>query len=277
MRNILLLAVLVILAGCNKPDQPMPEEYYLVYDGGNDVATLLKKLDGSSIYFGHQSVGYNIMEGVEHWYRASGLEPGIAETRIPGDRPAVFMHFPVGRNHEPFSKIADFESLLSEIPDSASSMALFKFCYVDIVDTTDVESLFAAYKESMLRLREAYPCVKIVLVTAPYTGIQTGPRALVKRVLFMPLAGELENMKRHEFNKKLVDELGGLFPVFDLARIESTLPDGGDFTYRYKGGRYPALVYAYTDDLGHLNTQGSRLVAHNLIAYLAQLGEPEKD
>lgn len=273
MREICLFLSLIFLAGCNKPEQSMTEEFHKVYDGGNDVSSMLKEIGKTTIFFGHQSVGYNIMDGLEAWYNETAVQSALVETRDfkEIDSPA-FVHFRIGENQDPISKIEDFATILGQIPDTLASIAFFKFCYVDIIDTTSVAPLFAMFQERMVQLKQQYPHVKIILVTATYTGIQTGWRALVKRVLFMPLAGELENIKRHQFNTRMLEEMGDNFPVFDLGKIESTLPDGTSNTYKYKGEYYPALCNVYTHDLGHLNESGSRVVSYNLISFLAGHG-----
>jgi lysophospholipase L1-like esterase len=59
----------------------------------------------------------------------------------------------------------------------------------------------------------------------------------------------------------------GSEPLFDLARIEATRPDGG--TETLNGVR--ALVSSYSSDGGHLNAAGADVVARALVTYLATL------
>ena len=106
-------------------------------------------------------------------------------------------------------------------------------------------------------------------MTAPYIALQKGAKAIVKRVLFMPLYGELSNINKNKFNERVIEELGDEFPIFDLALVEATKPDGSLTTHKYKGESYPALSYIYTDDMGHLNSYGSKVAAYNLISFLA--------
>ncbi len=82
--------------------------------------------------------------------------------------------------------------------------------------------------------------------------------------------GRLDNIKREEFNNKLISEFEGLMPIFDLGDIESTLPDGSKSTYKYKGKDYPCMPDIYTYDLGHLTDLGSKTLAYNLLAFLAE-------
>ena len=66
----------------------------------------------------------------------------------------------------------------------------------------------------------------------------------------------------------------GREPVFDLATIESTRPDGRREAIRAGSRSGYALVPAYTSDNSHLNEQGRRRVAEELLVFLARLPVP---
>ena len=53
----------------------------------------------------------------------------------------------------------------------------------------------------------------------------------------------------------------GSEPLFDLAGIESTLPDGTRCTQFLDRNRTPGLIPEYTNDGGHLNDVGRAIVA----------------
>ena len=84
-------------------------------------------------------------------------------------------------------------------------------------------------------------------------------------------SGYLENIKRQEINERIINELAGDFPVFDLALVESTLPDGSRSTYKYAGSEYPCMPETYTHDSGHLNDFGAKMAAFNLLAFLTEV------
>jgi len=65
----------------------------------------------------------------------------------------------------------------------------------------------------------------------------------------------------------------GREPFFDLAKLESTFPNGSQSTFTKDGNIYAALVPDYTNDGGHLNEKGRRIVAEHLLVYLAQLSQ----
>jgi len=61
---------------------------------------------------------------------------------------------------------------------------------------------------------------------------------------------------RGEFNR-LLRERYAEDPIFDLAAVTSTYPDGRRETFTLDGKTYESLVPAYTDDGGHLNAVGA--------------------
>src|SRR5689334_102131 len=85
------------------PGTPMPEI-------ARDLATLAE----ARVYFNHQSVGFNILHGVERL----GKVP-ITEARL--DQPATLagkgiVHTTIGRNTEPLTKIEGFKKALEAMP-----------------------------------------------------------------------------------------------------------------------------------------------------------------
>jgi lysophospholipase L1-like esterase len=159
-------------------------------------------------------------------------------------------------------------------------VALLKFCYVDIEPGTDVKALFAAYRRTLAELHESHPATVFVHVTLPLngepkTGWRAGWKALARRLLGRPPAGMAENARREEYNRMVREAYGGREPLFDLARIESTAPDGTPVRERWRGLAAPALAPEYTEDGGHLNADGRRRAARELIAVLAAARAPQ--
>lgn len=219
------------------------------------------------IFFGHQSVGGNVIDGLGD---VSGGKLTIVLGRTPEvfDAPA-FVHALVGRNEAPATKIADFEKALDDV-GGRPDIAFFKFCYIDFAASTDVEKLFADYTAAMERLRAKYPKVTFVHVTVPLTIVQGGVKAWVKKRLGSAPWGEQENAVRHRFNELLRTKLAGQ-PLFDLAAVESTRPDGSAQRYELGGQQVPMLVPEYSDDGQHLNVVGRRRAAEALLEFLAKL------
>jgi hypothetical protein len=218
------------------------------------------------IYFGHQSVGGNLVEGVT---RLAGKRLTVTEVRslTPSTLAApALAHQLIGSNEAPLTKIAAFERALDEL-NGQVDVALFKFCYVDFTATTDVDALFTAYAQALTRLKGKYPKVTFATVTTPLSVVQSGVKAWVKQRLGQHPWGEQENRTRHAFNEKLRAAFGGP-ALFDLARLESTRDDGTRETYQVEGATVPKLRDDFTDDGGHLNPKGARAAAQAFVAFL---------
>lgn len=236
-----------------------------------------KKIASKRIYFGHQSVGNNVLNGLQLIAKEHPNVPlNIVETADPSQFAGpVFAHSQVGRNEEPETKNTAFAELLTGPLRGKSEIAFYKYCYVDVTRRTDSAQLFNAYKATMERVKAANPGTTLVHVTAPLTVIQTGPKAWLKRALGKPVAGYEENKRRQEFNEMLRAEYGNKKePIFDLAAFESTLENGARVTYKHAGQTYYALAPQYSDDGGHLNERGQRFVAAQLLVFLSNI--PEK-
>lgn len=236
----------------------------------------LTKLARTRIYFGHQSVGYDIVEGLAALGRERpGLALRIVESRAPDAlaTPAL-AHAKNGRNEEPLTKIRDFaETLEGRGLGATTDVALFKFCYVDFPPGTDVESVFAEYRSTLARLRQRFPGVKFVHVTSPLTVVESGPKALVKRLLGRRLVEAESNVVRDRFNALMRAEYAGREPLFDLAAIESTGPDGRPVRFEHGGRSTPALAREWASDGRHLNSAGARWAAAHLLETLATVVE----
>jgi hypothetical protein len=220
------------------------------------------------IYFAHQSVGANILEGVAQLSQAAGVPVRIIQAPRAADVPsAAFGHFFVPENGAPLEKLANFEAALGT--DSGIDLALVKFCYVDIDAGTDAAALFAHYQATIARLRAQNPRTVFVHVTLPLTTVQTGPKALAKRLLGRAPYGTVENVRREQYNALMRRAYAGHEPLFDLARLESHAPDGTAVTVAWDGSVAPAMASAYTDDGGHLNARGRDLAARELVRVLA--------
>lgn len=228
----------------------------------------LERIAGQRIYFAHQSVGANILDGVRELAQAEGVALRIAEQPGADAIPeGTLAHFFVPENGAPLTKLRNFEAALGE--GARVDVALLKFCYVDVDAQTDAKALFERYRGTIGRLRQKNPRTVFVHVTLPLTTEQTGPKAWVKRLMGRTPYGTVENLRREEYNALLRKAYAGREPVFDLARLESTAPDGHAVTVSWDGVTAPAMAREYTQDGGHLNEQGRLRVARELIRVLA--------
>lgn len=226
-------------------------------------------LAAKRIYFGHQSVGGNIMQGVSD---LAGAEPKLGLRVLesaPPDSGGAIVHGDVGRNGQPALKTDDFARNLESGLAGTVQVAFHKYCYADIVDTTDVEAVFRHYRETMARLKSEFPSVVFVHVTSPLVRVQSGPRATLKKLMGQAPGRYASNFKREVFNTLMRREYGGREPLYDLAAVESTRPDGSRETISLGGRTAYALYPGYTDDGSHLNADGRRRAAETLLVLLA--------
>ena len=230
-----------------------------------------RKLDEKKIYFGHQSVGQNIIEGLELIKKDS---PQIklkivAISDASGLSGPMFAHSDLGENEDPESKMQAFSAFMEKGIGNSADIAFFKFCYVDITAKSDVEKIFSEYKNAMTNLKKKYPRTVFIHTTVPLTVSQTTLKTLVKRVL----GKQDNNIKRNRLNEMLRQEYAGKEPLFDIAKVESTYPDGSRSSFEKGVATYYSLVPEYTDDGGHLNERGQRAVAQELLVLLSQLAQ----
>jgi len=224
-------------------------------------------------FFGHQSVGDNIVEGLYDIKNSeSDLQLNIIETSNPKKFTGpAFYHGRVGINSEPASKNTDFIKLMKNGGGRKLDIAFFKYCYVDIKSATDVETVFSRYKVDMQLLKEQFPKVRFIHVTVPLTIVQRGFRVLIKKAINRKIGGYDDNIRRNEYNDLLRAEYSKREPIFDIAFIESTYQDGSKSSFSHHGKRYFSLVPDYSKDGRHLNNYGRSVVAGKLIEFLKQI------
>jgi hypothetical protein len=151
-----------------------------------------------------------------------------------------------------------------------------KFCFADIMRDTEVNKLFAIYREAIAELKRRDPKVTIVHVTVPLTEGTSGLRRFVNNIIGRVGNNDMANIRRHEFNTLLMNAYNGE-PVFDLEAAESTRPDGSRESFRHDGNTYYAIAPSYSSDAGgHLNEAGRRVVAKAFLHALANAARAEK-
>src|SRR5690606_14696293 len=121
----------------------------------------------------------------------------IVESDDPGDvgGPAL-IQAKIGRNGDPHSKADAFHRVMDGGFGSQGGVAMYKYCYVDVLPSTDVEAMFEDYVERVDSLERRYPRLQIVHITVPLKRARAGKREWVKRVLGRSTHAEL-NAKRN--------------------------------------------------------------------------------
>lgn len=227
------------------------------------------------VFFGHQSVGMNMLNAIPGIYTDYGVSaPPIEQDRAEAAPNGGFIvHQFIGENTKPFLKIEDFNRTMRNGMGRQVDVALMKFCWLDITATTDVDALFASYRDTIAALKRDFPDVTFVHVTVPLTtepGFISKLKTKLKTLVGgSDRFGQAANLARERLNALIRREYGGQH-LFDLAAIESTKPEGTRVAGRYDNQEYFALYDGYAADIGHLNAVGSKVAATAFLEAIAQ-------
>lgn len=267
----LLLSLIIFLFGCSENRKETVLKEYQKFDEIPDVAW--QDLSKKRIYFGHQSVGYNIIDGIKDiMNQYPNIKLNIQETSdIRSIKGGALFNSTIGKNNDPKSKIDGFINVMESGLGDGIDIAFFKFCFVDIKYNTNVQNVFDYYVKEMKQLKIKYPKVTFVHLTVPLTIRQTGIKAIIKKIIGKRIWGIEDNIKRNQFNDMLRQYYSGKEYILDIARVESMKPDGNMAVFNQKGEVYYELYSKYTDDGGHLNKIGSRMVGKQFLTLLANI------
>lgn len=264
LTRLAAILMLATLTACQP--EPTAEPFRMTDTLQQDLATV----SGARIYFGHQSVGGNVIQGLQDIQAGADrpkitlLEMGETTPELPA---AFLLHSRVGENSKPDSKCDDFKRHVDAL-NGRIGYALLKFCYIDIDENSDVDTIFGYYRRTLDDLKARHPDITFVHVTAPLRHTAGGPGVWIREAMGRPNRSKLANIKRNEFNERLRSTYAG-DPIFDIAASESTYTDGRRDSFVKDGKTYYSLIGAYTHDGGHLNETGRRHVAADMVHTLA--------
>ena len=266
----LLLAVCVIVAGC----APTGDE---ASGGGAESGPSkedLRTFSKSRVFFGHQSVGNNIIDGLGGLYAGSSTEgPIVTPTSDLGSEERFLTHAMVGVNGDPQSKVDEFTSLLAGGLASKADVAVLKFCYVDVTSSSDVRQVFRAYTTAMDNISRDYPDLGVVYTTVPL-GTEATWKSKLKAIVTRNVPPDTaDNIAREQYNSLVREKYGSTGRLFDIARVESTREDGSRVQGEHGGRVYFALDDQIAADSGHLNDEGALLAAAEFVRVLARQNE----
>jgi hypothetical protein len=195
---------------------------------GYDMA-LFDSVRTDKIMFGHQSIGYNIVDGLNMLSSENVARFGlkIIKNPIKLTEPG-FGHWANGNNSDPHSKIDAFVNKMKGLDANGNvwaevcSIAFFKFCFIDFNSLGfDVDSLFNHYIAAMDSLCKDFPNCKFVYVTVPLTALKFS-------------SDKQRNINRHVFNQKLRGYIENVDSyLFDLADLEAYDKNGNYQSFRY--------------------------------------------
>jgi hypothetical protein len=251
----------------------------------NDITlSAWTKLSQKKIIFGHQSVGFDILNGVEDIKKEyPQIQLNIVESKdLSNISLPVFAHFKVGKNFDPESKIDSFKEVINSETGNQVDYAFFKFCFVDIVAETDVEKIFSEYVATMNELKTKFPKTIFIHITVPVTSDETGIKAWIKKTkdIVKNITGRtnyFNNSSRNKFNDMIRAKYIGREPVFDLAEFESSCQRDNRTILEVNKKKKNELSPEYAYEGGHLNKLGRKVVAEQFLIFLAEVDEMGKN
>ena len=238
------------------------------------AAEALAAVARTRVFFGHQSVGGNIINGLVADYAAAGVTaPPIVSSSVAAPTAApVFQETYVGTNGDPLGKMQDFANLINGGIGANVDFALMKLCFVDIGTSSDPQALFNRYSATMAALEAAYPRVTFLYTTAPLTE-QGGASAVAPTSigqLAISGAASSDNVARERYNALVRSKYASTGRLFDIAALEAQRDDGSVMAGNDSGTYYYVMNPDLSSDGGHLNDKGSRQLGLALARLIAQ-------
>ena len=236
---------------------------------------VIEKLSHKKIYFGHQSVGNNIMKGIAEVLSDSQKKniKLLDSMDASNYKDSMFAHSRIGYNMDPLSKIIGFNNYMHNLNHWKPDLAMFKFCYIDIKENSDVNKIYSEYKTRMTQLKNSYPDTVFIHFTVPLTVVQSGLREDIKKLLGKLPGGATDNIQRNKYNDLLRQNYTDKEPIFDLAKIESTRMNNSRVTFEVNEKEYFSMSPEYASDGRHLNERGRQIVAQELLGFLANISK----
>ncbi|MGD0744464.1 MAG: hypothetical protein ABSA45_04835 [Verrucomicrobiota bacterium] len=226
----------------------------------NFSQSLMNEIGQLKWYFAHASVGGNMMDGIADLH---GMNPnfyqfhGVSEDGNPPATTETGGIYEYMRGNPGWQvKVDTFQTYVSNgwrFPKV--NFALNKMCWID--PTADLNY----YIRSMTNLEAAFPQTMFVYATMPLNTSEDN-----------------DNYLRSLYNDGLRDWCRTNNRVlFDIADVESRDTSGALCSFTWNSRICQKLYSGYTDDGGHLNTQGRQLVARGFYALSAALLAVDRD
>ena len=263
MGHVLVIAILT-LSGCGQREEVVPVNAMAYKDE-------LVALSKARIFFGHQSVGRNLLQGLSDLSQQAGVPLRIVhlESGGTGDQPGVF-HTDIGKNREPLGKLSEFSRLVQISGQKPYDVALLKFCYEDIRADAPLSprALVDEYAKQVAAIRAAQPNLRLVHVTSPLRADPLEWKTAIKRVIGRSTYEDADNQLRNTFNAEMRKRFAGE-AIFDIAEVESSLAQEKRSAFNAGSETVFTLAAAYTTDGGHLNEAGRQRVAAAFVRAVA--------
>ncbi len=263
----LILSLLLVLVIFSVFFRPAKLENSMNLELSKEIEIINKE----NIFFGHRSVGENIIQGVKE-ISSKGAVPNLDILKINNIShipERYFLDANIGSNGDPKSKIDDFNKIVNQLAQKKLTIAMMKLCYADIKENTDINDIVKYYTVVIDSLHKKYPGLMIIHLTVPLTSKRTLLMSIKDFIKRRSNSSILDNVVRNKYNQLLFLK----YPadqIFDLAKIESTYPDGKREEFIYQGKAYNSLISGYSLDGGHLNEKGKHLIAEKFLSFLSE-------
>jgi hypothetical protein len=249
----------------------------LIVNDDKELKEDLKVLGQERVFFGHQSVGDNILDGLREIINENpeaqlNLLNWTDSLRLSQN---YFIGGFVGENLDPRSKFDDYVRIVEKLSHTNLSIALMKLCFLDVTQQTDIDQIFGEYVSTIESLKQKHPSTTFVHVTVPLTAEADLARRMYRSLRGRTIDHIADNDARERYNEKLRRYFASE-PIFDLAVVESTHPNGSREGGKASSGTYYSLVKEYASDEGHLNEYGRKIVARELVRTLAQVARDHR-
>jgi hypothetical protein len=229
------------------------------------------------VFFGYQSVGMNVLDAVPGLYADHAVSAPRSSRGAPSPAPTAgfiaYKSIDEGVTDAGKTALGDFDRAMRAGMGRQVDVALMNLCWGDVFSDTDVDALFARYRDTMAALERDFPNVTFIHVTVPlitepglFTELKTWVKTLIGR---RDGRGQPANVARERLNALIRGEYAGRH-LFDLAAIESTKPDGTRVSGHYDNQGYFALYDGYASDMTSLNAVGAKIAATAFLEAIAQ-------
>lgn len=212
------------------------------------------------VVFGHQSVGYQAIQGVQMW--ADDLntsDPNVIDVES-GTVPATggfFGHLYAGTNGDARTKTAELLSLLQNGLAAKVDIVVLKFCYADLRSNSGYtpQQMFNTYKTWVDTVESSFPNLKVIYATE---AIVMGANS----------DGGANNVLRQTYNNLVRAQYASSGRLWDVAKIESTDPSGNRVLHNGVESLYSGYA---SPDQRHIYGLGRTTVSAPLLQLIAQL------
>lgn len=274
---ILVIPALLFIFSCSGGEMSHEK---VTYGSLKDVPeSKWQKLAQKKVFFGHQSIGDNIIAGIEDIMKTNpSIKMNIIQLKeSPRTNSGSLIHDgDIGENGLPEKKIEHFTTVLNDRLPNEVDIAFMKFCFLDINAKTDLDKVLTTYSDNIRMLQVENPKTKFVHFTIPLLRKQkkNGIKSWINKMLGKKDDGFFaneHNIARNKYNQRLINQYNDKEAIFDIAGIESTFADGTRCSFKNDDNIYYSLVPDYTHDGGHLNENGRSIVAEQLLLLLVNM------